>query len=105
MFRASDIRRSAVERLKELFARATAWEEVPDFKTATQSVDLLVRFKMGPTAHTLALEISSLGQPRQVREAVAKLAEFHREMPDAYPVAVAPYIGPHSAALVRRQGF
>ena len=105
MARDEDIRRLALQRLRDLFARATDWQEVKDFRAATQTADLLVRFKMGAAAHALALEITSLGQPRQVREAVAKLAEFHREMPDAYPVAVAPYIGPQSAALIRRHGF
>jgi hypothetical protein len=105
MVRAEDIRRSALQRLRELFARATAWEEIAGFSAGSQTADLLVRFKMGPTAHTLALEITSVGQPRQIREAVAKLTEFRREMPEAYPVAVAPYIAPQSAALIRRHGF
>jgi hypothetical protein len=100
-----EIRRSALQRLRELFARATGWEERADVAIGTQTADLLVTFALGPVTHRLVLGISSLGQPRQVREALAKLTELQRELPDAYPVAVAPYIGPQSAALIRRHGF
>jgi hypothetical protein len=100
-----DFRLLALQRLRELFSRATGWEELADHRADTQAVDFLVRFKMGSVQHALAIEMTSLGQPRQIREAIAKLAEFRREMPEAYPVAVAPYIGPQSAALLRRQGF
>ena len=53
----------------------------------------------------LALEITSLGQPREIREAVTKLAEIRRELPQAYPLAVSQYISPQSAALLRRNGL
>ncbi len=105
MVRSDDIRLLALQRLRDLFAKASGWEELPGHRVNTQVVDFLVRFKMGSAHHTLAVEITSLGQPRQIRDAIAKLAEVRRELPDAYPVAVAPYIGPQSATLLRRQGF
>lgn len=95
----------AAQRLRELFPRAKAWEETPDARIGDQRADLLVKFQMGGQDHVLALEVSGLGQPRQIREAVTRLAEIRRGLPSAYPLAVAHYIGPQSASLLRRDGF
>ena len=62
-----------------------------------QRADLTVKFRLGEQEHTLVLEVSALGQPRQIREAVTRLEEIRREVPGAYPVAAAVYIGPQSA--------
>ena len=59
-----EIGRSAVQKLRELFARATDWQETREFKVGKQTADLLVKFNMGESHHTLVLEITSLGQPR-----------------------------------------
>ena len=56
-------------------------------------------------AQTLAIEVASLGQPRQIREAITRLGEVKRELPSAYPVAVAQYISPQSGALLKRNGL
>jgi hypothetical protein len=105
MARTEDIGRSAAQKLRELFGRATDWQEFPRFKVGTQTADLLVKFKMGEVQHKLALEITSLGQPREIREAISRLTEFRREVPDAYPMAASSYISPQSAALLKRNGL
>ena len=64
-----------------------------------------MKFKMGDRPHTLAIGVSSLGQPRQIREAVTRLLEIRKDMPEAYPVAVSPYISPQSASLLKRSGL
>lgn len=100
-----EIRKIGAQRLRELFPKAKAWEEIPDSKVGDQRADLLVKFQMGGHEHLLALEVGGLGQPRQIREAVTRLSEIRRDLPAAYPVAVAEYIGAQSASLLRRNGF
>jgi hypothetical protein len=65
----------------------------------------VLKFKMGPSEHALAVEITSLGQPREIRGAMTRLTEIRRDLPEVYPVAVSQYIGPQSAALLKRNGF
>jgi len=65
----------------------------------------LVKFKVGQAEQTFALEISTLGQPRQIREAITRMTELKRELAGVYPVAVAEYIGPQSGALLKRNGL
>ena len=100
-----DIGRSAAQKLRELFARATDWQEIREFKVGMQTADLLVKFNMGEGRHTLLLETTSLGQPREIRGAIARLTDFRRELPNAYPLAVSEYISPQSATLLRRNGL
>lgn len=102
MLNSQEIRRLAAQRLRELFPKARAWEEFPDSRVGGQAVDLVVKFKMGEQDHMLVLEVSALGQPRQIRETVTRLSEVRRELPRAYPVATAIYIGPQGAAILRR---
>ncbi len=105
MAKADDIRRSAAQKIRDLLPRATGWEELPDARVGRQIVDLLMKFRMGDKPSAFALGITSLGQPRQIREAVTRLGEIRRDLPDAYALAVAPYIGPQSAALLKRSGL
>ncbi len=105
MAKAEDIRTLAAQRMRELLSKASGWEQSADVKVGGQTADLLVKFKMGDKLHTLALAVSSIGQPRQLREAVTRLSEIRREMPEAYPVSVSPYIGPQGAALLKRSGL
>jgi hypothetical protein len=60
---------------------------------------------MSARDHTLVLEVGSLGQPRQIREAVTRLTDIRRELPGAYPVAAAVYISPQGAAILRKSDF
>jgi hypothetical protein len=105
MLKSAEIRRLAAQRLRELFPTAKDWEAVPDVQIGSQKADLLVKFTMGTHPHTLVLEVNSMGQPRQIREAVTRLGEIRRELPAAYPVATATYISPQSAAILRRNNF
>src|SRR2546422_10790992 len=105
MPKSTEIRRSAVQELRALFSRATAWEESADFKVGTQTTDLMVKFKLGASEHKLAVKITSLGQPREIREAMTRLGEIRRDLPDVYPLAVSQYISPRTAALPKRTPF
>jgi hypothetical protein len=105
MLKSSDIRRQAVQRLKELFPKATGWEEIADARIASQPTDLLLKFKLGGQEHTFVVEVSSLGQPRQIRAVVTRFNDIRRELSGAYPVATAVYIGPQSARILKNHGF
>ena len=100
MLKSAEIRRQAALRVRELFPKARGWEETADARIGNQTADLLVKFRLGDQEHILVLEVSSLGQPRQIRAAVTKLTEIRRELPGAYPVAAAVYIGPASARIL-----
>ncbi|HKA61621.1 MAG TPA: type IV toxin-antitoxin system AbiEi family antitoxin [Methylomirabilota bacterium] len=105
MAKADDIKTLAAQRVRDLLMRASGWEQTTNVKVGSQMADLVMKFKMGDKPHTLAIGVSSLGQPRQIRETVTRLSEIRREMPEAYPVAVSPYISPQSAALLKRSGL
>jgi hypothetical protein len=88
-----------------MFPGATGWEEVYGASVGSQRIDLVVKFKMGAAEHTLVVEEASLGQPRHIREAMTSLDAARRETPGAYGLAVAPYISPQGAALLRKNGL
>jgi hypothetical protein len=104
MARTEDIGRSAAQKLRDVFVRATEWAEQHDVKIGMQTADILVNFNIGASRHTLALDVTSLGQPREIRGAIARLTEIRRERPDLYPMAVSEYVSPQSAALLKRSG-
>ncbi|MGH7277315.1 MAG: hypothetical protein ACREJG_01355, partial [Candidatus Rokuibacteriota bacterium] len=85
MLKSADVRRQAAQRLRELFPKAKSWEESADTRIGSQTADLLVKFRLGDQEHRVVLEVSTLGQPRQIRAAVTRLNEIRREMPGAYP--------------------
>src|SRR3989338_1597888 len=101
MLRTVEIRRQVAQRLRELLPKAKGWEESADAKIGSQTADLLVKFRLGEQEHALVVEVSSLGQPRQIRAAVTRLGEVRRELPGAHPVAAAVYIGPQSARILK----
>src|SRR5712691_8784282 len=105
MLKSREIRRLAAQRLRELFPRGSGWEEIPDSRVGSQTADLLVKFRMGEREHLLVLEVSTLGQPREIRETVTRLTDIRREIPTACPVATAVYISPQSAAILRRSNL
>src|SRR5437868_5861466 len=105
MLKSSDIRRQAVQRLKELFPKAQGWEEHADTRIGGQGADLVVKFRLGGQEHVFVVEVSSLGQPRQIRAVVSRFEEIKRELQGAYPVATAVYIGPQSARILKTHGF
>ena len=89
MLKSAEIRRQVAQRLRELLVKGKAWEEIADVSIAGQPADLMLKFRLGEQEHTVVVEVSSLGQPRQIRGAVTRLAEIRRELPGAYPVAAA----------------
>src|SRR5437667_3168102 len=100
MLKSGEIRPQVAQRLRELLPTAKAWEETADTKISGQRVDLVARFRLIDQEHTLVVEISPLGQPRQLGAVVTRLAEIRRDLPEAYPVAAAVYIGPQSARIL-----
>src|SRR2546425_5927403 len=101
MLKSAEIRRQAGQRLRDLFPQAKGWEESADVPIGGQTADLMVKFRLGEQERVLVLEVCSLGQPRQIRAAVTRLTEVRREMPTAYPLATAVYIGPQSARILK----
>src|SRR5256712_2425506 len=101
MLKTGEIRRQVAQRLRELFPKAKGWEDLADLRVAGRLVDVAVKFRLGDAERLVVVEVSSLGQPRQIRAAVTRLAEIHRELPAAYPVAASVYIGPQSARLLK----
>ena len=104
MLRLPDIRAQISQRLRELFPKARNWEESFDAKIGRQTASLLVKFRLGEHEHAVVLEVSNLGQPRQIRAAVTRLDDLRRELPSAYPAAAAVYIGSESARILKSHG-
>jgi hypothetical protein len=101
MLKSAEIRRQVAQRLRELFPRARGWEETADARVGSQTADLLIKFRLGEHEQSMAVDVASLGQPRQIRAAVTKLSELRRAAPTAYPVAASVYIGPQSARILK----
>jgi Transcriptional regulator, AbiEi antitoxin, Type IV TA system len=104
MVRTSEIKKACAERLRALFPQVVDWQESIDATVGDQTVDLLVRFRIGRESSTLICETRSRGEPRFLREAITRLRELRAHLPAAYPVVAAPYVSTESAALVRRNG-
>lgn len=105
MLKLPDIREQVAQRIRDLFPKARGWEISPDARIGSQVADLLVKFRLADREHAIVLEVSELGQPRQIRAAVTKLADLQRELPGAYGAAAAVYIGPDSARILRSRSF
>lgn len=101
MLKTVEIRRQVAQRLRELFPKARGWEEVADLQVNGKAPDLAVKFKLGEQERLLVVEVSALGQPRQIRAAVTRLSDMRRVLSGAYPVAAAVYIGPQSARILK----
>jgi hypothetical protein len=104
MVRITEFKKEAAQRLRDLFPQVAEWQESLDATVGNQTVDLLVRFRMGQETKTLICETRSRGEPRYLREAITRLRELRAQVPGAYPVVAAPYVSPESTALVRRNG-
>lgn len=72
---------------------------------APEAPDLLVRLTLPNGEQTLAVEIRSNGQPRQVREAATRLHRLRESVPDAYGVVAAPYVSPRAAEVCAEEGI
>lgn len=104
MVRVIEFKKDAADRLRALFPQVAEWQESLDATVGDQTVDLLVRFRMGQETKTLICETRSRGEPLYLREAITRLREIRPHLPGAYPIVAAPYVTPQSAALVRRNG-
>ena len=104
MLRIVEFKKEAGERLRGLFPQVAEWQESLDATVGDQTVDVLVRFRMGQgqETKTLICEIRSRGEPRYLREAITRLRELRPHLPGAYPIVAAPYVTAQSATLVRR---
>jgi hypothetical protein len=105
MLKTGEIRRQVAQRLRELFPKARAWEEVADLRLRGKPADLAVRFRLGEQERLVVVEVTSLGQPRQIRAAVTRLSDMRAQLPGAYPVAAAVYIGPQSARILKENNL
>src|SRR5436309_7778531 len=105
MLKSAEVRRQVGQRLRELLPAATGWQESADSRIGSQTADLVSRFRLAGQDHTVVVEVSSLGQPRQIRASVTRLNEIRRELPGAHPVAAAVYIGPQSARILKNNGL
>src|SRR4030095_14073114 len=105
MLKSAEIRRQVAQRLRELFPRARGWEETPDAKVGAQTVDLLVKLRLGEHEQARGVDVRSLGQPRQIRAAVTKMSDVRKAAPTAYPVAASVYIGSQSARILKDNGL
>ena len=75
----------------------------PDLARMT---DLTVTVESGHYSHTLVVEITSQGHPRQLREAIIKLLRFRNKANQpAYLVVAAPFITAEGAALCQEDGI
>jgi len=101
MLKTGEIRRQIAQRLRELFPKARPWDEVADLRVNGKAIDLAVKFRLGDQERLVVVEVSALGQPRQIRGAVTRLLDVRREIAGAYPVAAAVYIGPQSARILK----
>src|SRR2546428_3069165 len=101
MLKTGEIRRHVAQRLRDLFPKAKGWEELAELRVGGKPIDVAVKFRLGEAERLVVVEVSSLGQPRQIRAGVTRLAEVRRELQGAYPVAAAVYIGPQSARILK----
>lgn len=104
MLRLNEIRKEVGQRLRELFPRAEDWQEHVDATVGEQTVDILVRFRLGGEVKTLVCAVRPVGQPRVLREALTRLRGLLGQVPGSYGVVGAPYVSPQSAQLVRQEG-
>lgn len=104
MVRIDEIKKATAQRLHEVFPQVADWQELLDHRIGQQTVDLMVRFRLGTAVKSLLCEIRPAGQPRHVRDAITQLQGLRPAMPEGYPVVAAPYMSPQSAALARRNG-
>src|SRR2546427_9591449 len=105
MLKSAEVRRQVGQRLRELLPAETGWQESADYRIGSQTADLVSRFRVAGQEQTVVVEVSSLGQPRQIRASVTRLNEIRRELPGAHPVAAAVYIGPQSARILKSNGL
>ena len=90
--------------LRDLLARIPAVEV--ESVRPDEEVDFRVALKVAGKAWTMVAEVKRLGQPQEVRGAVARLRQLLPGIPGKwkYPVLLAPYLSPESARLCEEAG-
>jgi len=63
--------------------------------------DLVMETEIRGKRKNLVFEFRSIGQPRYIREAIARLKAFASAIPNSYAVIVAPYILDQSARMMQ----
>ena len=101
MLKSEEVRRQVAHRLRELLPKAKGWQESTAPTPGGKAADFVAKFQLAGQEHTVVVEVSSLGQPRQIRASVTRLNDIRRDMPGAYPVAASVYIGPQSARILK----
>jgi hypothetical protein len=101
MLKSEEVRRQVAHRLRELLPKARGWQESTAATPGGKAAGFVAKFQLAGQDHTVVVEVSSLGQPRQIRASVTRLNEIRRDMPGAYPVAASVYIGPQSARILK----
>ena len=72
--------------------------------TAKMHPDLVMETEIRGKRKNLVFEFRSIGQPRYIREAIARLKAFASAIPNSYAVIVAPYILDQSARMMQSEG-
>jgi len=105
MLKSAEIRRQLAQRLREVFPNAKVWEEITSLSIAGKPADFAAKLQLAEVERLVVAELSALGEPRQIRAAVTRLSDIRRELPAAYPIAAAVYIGPQSARILKEHNF
>jgi hypothetical protein len=61
--------------------------------------DFLVEIEHAGGCRLLVAEVKNSGQPRLVRDAINQLLLYKNDLPNSYPVFIAPYISPQAAEI------
>lgn len=73
-------------------------------RTEKTRPDLVMETEIRGQRKNLVFEFLSVGQPRYIREAVARVKAFARAIPNSHAVIVAPYILDQSARIMQSEG-
>jgi hypothetical protein len=91
---------------KELFLKLKDATLIPEYSMGREKkVDLALRLQSGKERKTLLCEIVSKGFPKQTREKGLQLLETARQVKNAYPVIIAPYISELGKEICKKIGI
>ena len=97
-----EVKSEVINRLIALLPR-TELEELEVDRTYQGALfDFVAKLRVGGVSKTLVGEVKSSGQPRYLRQAIARFKETGITEDDGYFVIAAPYISPKGAEICRR---
>jgi len=79
-------------------------EIVPEFGQDDLRPDFLITLEAPAGVQTFVVKVKNTGQPRVAREAINQLLRYSQKSPQTFPVFVAPYISPATAAICEQEG-